>query len=60
MQTKEFKELEKIAQAELELNIEHQIKNPKEFAQIGYEFLDGLFVFMLLISLPIKLGGMRK
>lgn len=49
-----------IATKELWLNIKHQNIKVKEFMQIGYEFDEGRYVFMLLIPIPIKPRKMIK
>jgi len=45
---------ESIAFKELELNIKHQNIQVDEFTQIGYEFDDGVYVFMLLFPFNLK------
>ena len=46
------------AQQELELNIKHQNIKPKDHLQVGYEFEEGIYVFLLLLNLKgLKIKG---
>ncbi len=51
-----MKEKTNTAFEEINLNIKHQNIQVEEFTSVGYEFDDGVYVFVLMIPLKSKLN----